>query len=263
MRTQDFQGLKIYRMPADAKRTRKDGTPRDPKKLGKIHFPVFTPDGSRVVGFMVSPPDVAGMIKQQDRFIARDALRVYEGVFAVRDERDSYDTAAARRLGIDLDACIIWTGMDAVTVSGEKLGYCTDAEFDLKTGAVSSYSLTSGAAASALLGTIDMPASYLKGYADGAMVVSDEAASIRLSGGVAAKAGAASAKVEAKVRKGVDTLDTKGAEAIKRVNPALEKGGRALGKQIGKTRGMFSSFASEFKKASSSSPSKAKKSKSK
>ena len=28
MRTQDFQGLKIYRMPPEAKRTRKDGTPR-------------------------------------------------------------------------------------------------------------------------------------------------------------------------------------------------------------------------------------------
>ena len=61
-----FPGLKIYRIPAEAKRTRKDGTPRDPKKIGKIHFPVFTPDGTRVVGFMVSPPDVAGMIKQSD-----------------------------------------------------------------------------------------------------------------------------------------------------------------------------------------------------
>ena len=88
MRTQDFQGLKIYRIPAEAKRTRKDGTPRDPKKIGKIHFPVFTPDGTRVVGFMVSPPDVAGMIKQSDRFVARDVVRVYEGVLAVPDAKD-------------------------------------------------------------------------------------------------------------------------------------------------------------------------------
>ena len=30
MRTKDFQGVKIYRIPPEAKRTRKDGTPRDP-----------------------------------------------------------------------------------------------------------------------------------------------------------------------------------------------------------------------------------------
>ncbi len=69
MRTKDFQGVKIYRIPPEAKRTRKDGTPRDPKRLGKVHFPVFTADGRSVVGFMVSPPDVAGMIKQPDRFV--------------------------------------------------------------------------------------------------------------------------------------------------------------------------------------------------
>lgn len=253
MRTQDFQGLKIYRMPVDAKRTRKDGTPRDPKKIGKVHFPVFSPDGLRVVGFMVSPPDVVGMIKQPDRFVARDVIRIYEGVFAVPDAKDSFDAAAAKRLGVDLDACIIWTGMDAVTVSGKALGYCADAEFDPKTGKVSMFSLTSGMAASALVGTIDMPASYLKGYSNGAMVVDDEAANIAFSGGVAAKAGEASAKIGVKVRSGAESLDQKGADAIKRSSATMEKGGRALGKQIGKTRGMFSNFANEFKKASAPS----------
>ena len=253
MRTQDFQGLKIYRMPPEAKRTRKDGTPRDPKKIGKIHFPVFTPDGARVVGFMVSPPDVAGMIKQADRFVACDVIRVYEGVLAVPDAKDSFDAAAARRLGIDLDACIIWTGMDDVTVSGKKLGYCADAEFDPKTGAVSQFSLTSGMAATALVGTVDMPASYLKGYADGAMIVDDAAAEIGFSGGAAAKAGEATAKIGAKALTAATSIDDKAAEAIKRGSSSMDKGARALGKQIGKTRGMFSAFKDEFKKASSSS----------
>ena len=257
MRTQDFQGLKIYRMPPDAKRTRKDGTPREPKKIGKIHFPVFSPDGRSVVGFMVSPPDVVGMIKQPDRFIARDRVRVYEGVMAVPDKKDSFDTAAAKRLGLDLDACIIWPGMDVVTVSGKKLGYCADAEFDPKTGAATMFSLTSGVAATALVGTIDMPASYLKGYADGAMVVDDAVAELGFSGGVAAKAGEASAKIGATVRSGADALDEKAAGAIERGGSAMAKGGRALGKQIGKTRGMFSAFKDEFKKASA--PSSAKK----
>ena len=47
MRAGDFVGAKIYRKPTEDKRTKKDGTPRSPKKLGKIHFPVFTPGGTR------------------------------------------------------------------------------------------------------------------------------------------------------------------------------------------------------------------------
>ena len=201
MRTKDFQDVKIYRIPPEAKRTRKDGTPRDPKRLGKVHFPVFTADGRSVVGFMVSPPDVAGMIKQPDRFVARDAVRVYEGVIAVDDAKGSYDAAAAKRLGIDLDTCIIWTGMDVVTVQGTKLGYCSDAAFNPKTGAVTSFTLTGGAAAAALLGTIEMPVRYLKGYRDGAMIVDDEAATLELSGGAAANGVCASSKAVNEVYK--------------------------------------------------------------
>lgn len=253
MRTSDFQGLKIYRIPPEAKRTRKDGTPRDPKRLGRVHFPVFTPDGRTVMGFMVTPPDVAGMIKQPDRFVARDAIRVYEGVIAVTDAKDSYDAAAANRLCIDLDACIIWTGMDAVTVSGAKLGYCSDASFDAKTGGVSSFTLTGGATAAALLGTVEMPSGYLKGYREGCMIVDDAAASLELSGGMAARAGEASAKVGVKVKQGAKVLDDKGSVAV-------EKGSRALGRQLGKTRGMFSAFKDEFKKASASDAPKKKRS---
>ena len=85
MRAGDFVGVKVYRKPAEDKRTKKDGTPRSPKKLGKIHFPVFTPGGTRVVGFMVRQSDIAGMIERPDRFVALDAIGVYEGAVAVDD----------------------------------------------------------------------------------------------------------------------------------------------------------------------------------
>ena len=179
MRVRDFQGVKVYRSPAPDKRTNKDGSPKEPRRLGKIHFPVFDPRGRRVVGFMVSLPDVAGMIKQPDRFVARDALHIYEGALSVVDEKANFDKAAAKRLGIDLDACVIWTGMDVRCESGEALGYCSDATFDFKTGAVETLSLTRGATASALLGDVEMPVEMLKGYAQGAMVVSDAAAELK------------------------------------------------------------------------------------
>ena len=112
MRAGDFVGVKVYRKPAEDKRTKKDGTPRSPKKLGKIHFPVFTPGGTRVVGFMVRQSDIAGMIERPDRFVALDAIGVYEGAVAVDDVKGTYDAAAAKRLDINLDDCIIWVGMD-------------------------------------------------------------------------------------------------------------------------------------------------------
>ena len=249
----DFQGLKVYRALPEDKRTRKDGTPRDPRKLGKIHLPVFTSDGRKMIGFMVSPPDVAGMIKQPDRFVAFDALSWYEGLLVVADDKASYDKAAAKRLGVDLDACIVWYGMDVVTVGGKALGYCSNASFNPKTRVVTSFSVTANAAASALLGVVEMPASMVRGYRDGAMVVANEAAELDVSGGAAARAAEATVVIGDKVKKGVQKLDERGSVAV-------EKGTRAVGKQLGRTKGMFKAFKDEFKKASApSSSSSAKK----
>lgn len=249
MLAQDFQGQKIYLIPAPDKRTAKDGTPRDPKRLGKVHFAVFAPTGARLVGFMVSLPEIAAMVKRPDRFVAYDRLRIYEGVLGVDDAKDSFDRPAANRLGVDLDACFIWTGMDAVTTSGTALGYCSDVSFDPKTGAVEYFALTRGATASALLGDVRVPASYLRGYRDGFMVLDEAAASLETSGGAAAKAAEVSVVVGSKVKEGAKKFDDKAA-------PAVEKGTRAIGRQLGKTRGMFTAFKDEFKKAAGPAPRK-------
>lgn len=257
MLTSSFLGIKLYQLPDEDKRVKKDGTPRDPKKIGKIHYPVFSSEGTRVVGFMLRLPDIAGMIKQPDRFVARDAIGVSGDYLVVKDPKTAFDAQAAKRLDIDLDACLIWTGMDAVTTSGEKAGYCADAEFDGRTGAVKYFVLTEGGTSNALVGHREMPATWLRGYRDGAMIVSDEVLGLEFSGGAAAKAAEASVKVAAKaseatakakvqVKKGAKALDEHGSKA-------LDKGSRALGKQLGKTKGMFGSFVSEYKKASGSS----------
>lgn len=242
MRAQDFQGIKLYRVPPAGKRTAKDGTPVRPKKMGKLHFPVFTPEGSRLVGFMCTPPEIAGMVKRPDFFVAYDALEPFEGVLCAVDEKASFDKAAAKRLGIDLDCCLIWTGMDVRTQSGSSLGYCADATFDPKTGTVSSYALTRGATASVLLGDVEMPAQYLRGYRDGYMIVDDAVADLEVSGGAAARAAEVTVKVSAKMKEGAKVLDDHGSVAV-------EKGTRAVGRQLGKTKGMFRAFKSEFKKA--------------
>lgn len=258
----DFTGLKLYKLPDPDKRVAKDGTPRDPKKIGRIHCPVFSSEGTRVVGFMLKLPDIAGMVKRPDRFLAYDAIGVAGEYMVAKDDRAAFDAAAAKRLGVNLDTCLIWTGMDVRTVSGKVVGYCADADFNPKTGLVTSFILTEGGASNALVGHREMPASMLKGYRDGAMIVSDDVLSLDFSGGAAAKAAEASVKVAAKAtevgakakvqaKKGAAILDEKGSKA-------LDKGSKALGKQLGKTKGMFGSFVSEYKKAAGSSPSKKK-----
>ena len=229
MRVSDFQGVRVYRAPAKGRRTGRDGAPVEPKRLGKVHFAVFSPGGRRVVGFMVKLPDVVGMIKQPDRFVALDALEIYEGVLCVEDLKENFDAAAAKRLGVDLDTCLIWTGMDVVAQGGERLGYCADAVFSGKTGKVDLFVLTEGDASAMLVGNREMPASLLKGYRDGAMIVSDEAVELALTGGVAAKAAEASVAIGAKAKEGAAKakkevaklkLDEKGAKAV-------DKGSRA------------------------------------
>lgn len=251
MRAQDFQGVKLYRVPPQGKRTDKDGVPVRPKKMGKIHFPVFTPDGTRLVGFMVTPPEIAGMVKRPDVFVAYDALEPFEGVLCAVDEKGSFDKAAGKRLGVDIDHCLIWTGMDVRTRSGEALGYCADAAFNPKTGAVESYALTRSATASMLLGNVEMPTRYLVGYREGCMIVDDAVVDLDVSGGAAAKAAEVTVAVSSKVKEGAKVLDDRGSVAV-------EKGTRAVGRQLGKTKGMFKAFTTEFKKAAGTPPKKKK-----
>ena len=41
----DIQGKRIYRIPAPDKRLDKNGAPKEPKKLGRVHFPCLRPMG--------------------------------------------------------------------------------------------------------------------------------------------------------------------------------------------------------------------------
>ena len=47
-------------------------------KIGRIHMAVFSPDGRRVVGFMVKRPDIAGMVKREDLFLGFDSFKLVD-----------------------------------------------------------------------------------------------------------------------------------------------------------------------------------------
>ena len=208
----------------------KEGKP-DTKlsKLGKVHMAVFTPDGRRVVGLLVKRPDVVGMVKREDVFLAVDSyVPIEQGVRVTRGD-DAFDDAARQRLHVDWDACILWAGMDAKTSDGKVLGYVNDAEYEEKTGKVTKFLIGDGGVARALVGSIEIPPSMLISYSKGCMIVSPEAAALALNGGIAAKAGEASAKAKVK---GAEF----GKKAGSATSEAVDKGSYALGKAIGKAK---------------------------
>ena len=211
-------------------------------RLGKVHMTVFAQDGRRVVGFLVSRPDIAGMVKREDVFVALDSIAPCDGGVRVTKGAESYDDVARARLGIDWDACLLWSGMDAKTTDGKVLGYVNDASFNSKTGEVESFMVGDGGVAQSLVGSVLIPIDMMVGYQDGWMLVAPEAARQQLTGGVAAKAGESYARAKYEGKKAA-------AKAGKAAGEAVDKGSRAIGKQIGRTKGMFSSFVDEFKKA--------------
>lgn len=239
--TREVRGVRVCRAPKPGKELTKDGLPRRGRKIGKVSKTVFDPSGMRVVGFIVRRPDLLWMFKRSDRFIALDAIEVRDGVICPVKGMDSWDDRAIKRMGVDWDTCIIWEGMPVRTSSGEDLGRVDDISFDEETGEAESLFLDDGGTARALVGSVEIPKELMVGYDDGLLIVKSEAAQCKLTGGLAAKAGEATAKVGIAAREGAHT-------AGKAVGKAVDKGSYGLGKAIGRIKRSVSGAAEEFKK---------------
>lgn len=231
-----YQGVRVFLTKKARKDKKNPDAPAEKlSKLGKIHMSVFSPNGRQLVGFLVARPDVAGMVKREDAFLAWDSFEPCERGIVVTRPDDGLDDAARKRLGLDWDKCIMWAGMDARTRSGKVLGYVNDVEFDLKTGRAKTFYIGDGGVARALVGSFEIPAKMVIGYAsgktpeDGFMVVSDEAADLAVDGGAAAKAGEAWAAAKVK---GAEVGHKAGAAA----SEAVDKGSFQVGRLIGKAK---------------------------
>lgn len=209
----------------------KDGTVTDKyQKFGRVRAAVFTPDGKRVAGFVVKRPDVAGMVKRADAFVAWDSLkRMDEKTLLVSRPEDGLDDAALRRLELDWDRCIMWSGMDAKTTDGKPLGYVSDAEYDEKTGEVTRFFTADGGMARALIGSFVITADMVRGYRDGFMIVDARGKSVALDGGLAGAAGEGYARAKA----GASEVGKKVGAAA---GEAVDKGSFALGRALGKAK---------------------------
>lgn len=243
------------------------------KRIGRVRHFIFHPDELKIVGFAVKRPDAAFMFHRSDIFVALDGYQVVDGVIMINDESQSTGRAACKHLGVSWDDCVIWQGLPLMTEDERRLGYVGNVSFDAETGNVVSLKVDKGASVDFLLGESELPVDLIEGFKigigdnlskvseddffRGAIVVRPEALSLERSGGMAEKAGAGAAVAVHKVseaknkvaEKVNENVKPKVEEATQRAGEAVNKGAYNLGVQLSKTRGMFSSFKEEYKKA--------------
>ena len=240
--TREVRNVKVYMQPKKGKEFTKDGLPRRGKKIGKVFKTVFDPSGMRVVGFIVRRPDLLWMFKRPERFLAMDAMAIDDsGMVTATMGGASWDDRAIKRLGIDYDKCFVWEGMQVRTTAGEDLGRVDDISFDETTGEVNSFFLDDGGAARALIGSFEIGRDLVVGYRNDRLVVKkDASSSTRLTGGLAAKAGTATAKAQIAAHEGAE-------KAGKAAGKAVDAGAFGLGKAIGRIKTSVTGAVDGFK----------------
>ncbi|MEA5019790.1 MAG: PRC-barrel domain-containing protein [Gordonibacter sp.] len=248
------------------------GGKKGTRRIGKVRRFVFHPKEKRIIGFMVKRPDLLWMFRRKDMFVAIDGYDVVDGRLVVKLDSVATDyRATCKALGVSWDDCVLWVGLPVITEDGDNLGIVGTVAFDNRTGTVEHLITDSGAAANALLGRREIPAGLVKGFRRGmgaalaqagsevldgdeavlgAIMVDNEAKNLTTEGGLAEKAGEATAVVADKAQTAIDKAKPVVSNAAKVTGEAVNKGAYATGKQIAATKGMFSGFKDEYSKAS-------------
>lgn len=263
MTTSTVRGMKVH-----------DAT-KPGKTVGKAHVFVFHPTQRKVVGFTVKRPDMALMFHRSEAFVPVGSFHVEDRVVMVDAGTLGSGKSACKKLGVDWDECIAWEGLALVTEDGKRVGRVGEVTFDIETGAVTSLRVDRGGANDALLGRVDLDASYVRGFAfgvgdviesvendeddqalRGALVVLPEALETEALGGLAERAGAGCARAASKARagmdkarEGVERLRPKADDAAVQAGEALSNGAYKVGEQLGRTRGMFAGFKQAYRDA--------------
>jgi uncharacterized protein YrrD len=169
-------------------------------RVGKVGDVVFHPDEPVAIGFLVSRPNLLLVFQRKDKLLALDRTSILADKVVV-DGTQAWGASAAKRLGINWDAAVIWRGMPVRTPAGKELGYVRDAVIDEDDGSLNALGITSGIAADVAVGAVDLPARLVKGWDGSAIVVTEEAKQVEPAGGAAAIAGRATAVAQDRTTK--------------------------------------------------------------
>lgn len=246
------------------------GGKRGNRRIGKVRRFVFHPSEKRVIGFIVKRPDLLWMFRRKDKFVSIDGYDLVDGRVLIREDATAVDRAAYKALGVNPDEAIMWLGLPIMTEDKATFGVVGNVTFNSVTGTVESIEADEGATANTLLGKREIPADLIKGFRKGigvklsvsgqegeenedpvigALLVAEEVQDLNVDGGVAEKAGQATAVVADKASKATAAVSEQASKVAKKTGEVVNKGAYATGKQLGKTKGMFSAFKEEYDKA--------------
>lgn len=246
------------------------GGKKGTKRIGKVRRFVFHPKEKRVIGFVVKRPDLLWMFHRADQFVPIDGYDLIDGRVVLHPDAVTSGKAACKEMGLNWDECVLWVGLPVVTESGESLGFVGNVTFNRLTGTVEEFETDSGATSNALLGKRKIPSSMMRGFKRGvgaalanmgeegtatdevqlgALLVADEAADLNSEGGVAEKAGQATAVAMDKVHTATEAAKPVVSKAAAATGEAVNKGAYATGKQLKRSTHMFQDFKSEYDKA--------------
>lgn len=250
--------------------TRVLGGKKGTKRIGKVRRFVFHPKEKRVIGFVVKRPDLLWMFHRADVFVPIDGYDLVDGRVIIRPDAAASGKAYCKKEGLNWDDCVLWVGLPVMSEDGESYGIVGNVTFNRLTGTVDCFETDNGATSNALLGKRTIPADMVRGFKRGmgaalanmgaegmegeevqlgAMLVSSQVANLNSEGGVAEKAGAATAVAVDKVQTTVDKAKPVVSKAAAATGEAVNKGAYATGKQISKSKHMFQDFKAEYDKA--------------
>ncbi len=248
--------------------------PEKTKKLGRVRTCVFHPEKKRCVGFIVKRPDLLLMFHRHDVFVAYDGYDMAGKTVVVHKDPKAVGKGACKALGINLDDCVFWIGLPVMCEDGTEFGLVGSVSYDEKTGNVEALTVSQGATANVLLGQRNIPASMIRGFrrgmgtalasigedgkvaedddetACGAVLVDDAVKKSTVEGGLAERAGAATAVIGYRAHQAMESAKPAANNAAAAVGDVVNKGAYATGRQIKRASGMFAEFKYEYDKAS-------------
>lgn len=262
----------------DIRKLRVVGGKKGTKRIGKVKSCVFHPTERRCIGFIVKRPDLLWMFHRKDIFVALDGFDFVDGRIRIKPDAPTSGHAICRAMGLDWDKCVLWEGLPIMTADETAVGFVSNITFDIETGQVEAVEASNGATAKLLLGTLEVPASYIAGFkhgmgADlavkedsreagegvvfkGAILVSDDVWELSPEGGWAeaagkftAKAGARARETAAAAKEAADAAKPKVEAATAAAGAAVKEGAEGVGRQVSATKDAFGAFKEEFNKA--------------
>jgi uncharacterized protein YrrD len=253
------------------RKPKKDGTVRNPRRLGKVKACVYHPTEKRCIGFLVKRPDLLLMFHRKDWFIALDSYEMEDGRIVVDHKVEHKGPEVCERLGLSWDECVMWTGMPICVASGDQVGYVSSVTFSRSTGEIYSVQAADGVASKLIVGVLDIPADLVVGfkrgigtelatdeeldeaedmtYYTGAILVDDEVWDLEPEGGWAEAAGQFTAKASKKAHEVGEKAKPVVHDAAVKTEHAFNEGAATTSRQFHAAKGMFSDFKDQYNKA--------------